>query len=53
MIDKETQDRIVELDSRVTALESMIERLSDNIMKLESILDDIADHLLPDNETDS
>lgn len=52
MIDRETEDRIVELETRIEALESMIEKLSDNVIKLDSILDDIADHLLPDHESD-
>lgn len=49
-MDKEIEDRFVELASRIEVLETMVDRLSDNILKLESILNDIAEQIIPEDE---
>ena len=50
MQDRETIDAITEINTRIEALEQYIDKLSDNFLKLESVLTSIAGHILPPEE---
>ena len=50
MMDQETEKQIVEVAGRVEALEQMVAKLADNILNLDKILNQIAEHIVPDNE---
>lgn len=53
MMDQETEKQIVEVAGRVEALEQMVAKLADNILNLDKILNQIAEHIVPDSEDQS
>jgi len=53
MMDQETEKQIVEVAGRVEALEQMVAKLADNILNLDKILNQIAEHIVPDTEDQS
>jgi len=51
MHDKDTQDAITEINSKLELQEQAITRLGESVLQLETILQSIADHIIPDEET--
>jgi len=47
-----TSGKIVELESRVKVLEEAVDLLTDNILSLEKILDQIASYVVPEEDQD-
>jgi hypothetical protein len=47
----ELDKRLVVFDTRIDALEQTVEKLADSMLKMESILDEMAQLLLPDEDT--
>ena len=44
--------RLVVFDARIEALEQTVEKLSDSMLRMESILDEMAQLLIPESEQD-
>lgn len=44
--------RLVVFDARIEALEQTVEKLADSMLRMESILDEMAQLLIPESEQD-
>jgi hypothetical protein len=49
----ELDKRLVVFDARIEALEQTVEKLADSMLRMESILDEMAQLLLPESEQDA
>ena len=49
----ELDKRLVVFDARIEALEQTVEKLADSMLRMESILDEMAQLLLPESERDA
>ena len=47
---EEVDRQIAEVAARVEVLEGVVSELSDNVLKLESILDKLASYIIPEND---
>lgn len=49
----ELDKRLVVFDARIEALEQTVEKLADSMLRMESILDEMAQLLIPDDGQES
>ena len=50
MTPEDLDNQIAEVAARVEALEGLVSDLSDNVLKLEQLLDKLAGYIIPDDE---